>query len=145
MVERAPKFKWKQTIEVAHFGQVGAGSTVELFDHPRSQLILRPQWVRDFKEVGTVTVSGESLTGDGIEDGDVLIVKRVFEEKEIRNGKLVVAVLPTGRCVVKRIFFEGKDRIVLRSSNPRHKDMVFGPDELTIEGIVKGLGWRDLS
>lgn len=136
-------FGHKQVIEVEHFGEVGAGTTVEIFDHPRAQLIHRPQWVRDFKEVATVTVSGDSLSGEGIMDGDVLVVKRNFQASEIRNGRLVIALLPTGRSVVKRIHFEG-DKIVLRSSNSRYKDMVFDRDQLRIDGIVKGLGWRDL-
>jgi SOS-response transcriptional repressor LexA len=134
----ADKFRHAQVIEVQHFGHVGAGTTVELYEHPRAQLILRPQWVRDFREVGTVTVSGDSLTGEGIQDGDVLIVKRVVEAGEIRSGKLVIALLPTGRSVVKRIHFEG-DKIILRSANPKYKDMVFGPDEICVEGIVKEL------
>lgn len=97
--------------------------------------------MRDFKEVGTVTVSGDSLQDENILDGDVLIIKRIFDQTEIRNGKLVVAQLPEGRSVVKRIFFE-TDGIILRSSNPRYKDMIFGPDQITVEGIVKELKRR---
>lgn len=130
--------QWRQVIEVEHFGEVGAGSTVELFDHPRAQLILRPQWVRDFNQVGTVTVSGDSLSGEGILDGDILVCKRVIEEGEIRDGKLVVAVLPTGRAVVKRIYFED-DYVILRSSNKRYKDMVFERDMVRVDAIVKEL------
>jgi len=78
------------------------------------------------------------MIGDGILDGDTLVVKRVIHAGEIKNGKLVIAVLPTGRCVAKRIYFEG-DQIVLRSSNSRYKDLIFGPDEITVEGIVKEL------
>lgn len=131
-------FSHKQTIEVDHFGHVAAGTTVEFYDHPRAQLILRPQWVRDFAEVGTVTVEGDSLSEDGILDGDVLIVKRRIHAGEIKSGKLVIALLPTGRSVVKRIYFEG-DQIVLRSSNPKYKDMIFGQDEIVVEAIVKEL------
>lgn len=131
-------FKHMQTVEVDHLGFVGAGTAIEFFEHPRTQLILRPQWVRDFKEVGTVTVSGDSLKDEDIKDGDVLVVKRIFEAAEIKSGKLVVVLLPTGRSVVKRIYFEG-DQIILRSSNRRYKDMIFGQDELVVEGIVKHL------
>jgi len=131
-------FSHRQEIEVDHLGFVSAGTTIEFFEHPRSQLILRPQWARDFKEVATVTVSGDSLMDENIRDGDVLIVKRIFEAAEIRSGRLVVALLPTGRSVVKRIHFEG-DRIILRSSNPNYDDLVFGPDEIRVEGIVKRL------
>ena len=131
-------FSHKQMIEVDHLGFVGAATTVEFYDHPRTQLILRPQWVRDFKEVATVTVSGDSLIDENIEDGDVLIVKRIFETAEIKAGKLVVALLPTGRSVVKRIYFEG-NKIILRSSNSQYKDMIFDNDQIVIEGIVKRL------
>lgn len=142
--DEAKNPRWQQEIEVEHFGHVGAGVTVEMFDHPRAQLILRPQWVRDFKEVGTVTVSGDSMADEGIQDGDVLVVQRIFDAAEIKNGKLVIAVLPTGKCVVKRIWIY-RDKIILRSSNPKYKDMEFGRDEIRVDGIVKGLGWRDLS
>lgn len=131
-------FSHKQVIEVEHLGFVGAATTVEFYEHPRSQLILRPQWVRDFKEVGTVTVEGDSLIDEKIEHGDVLIVKRVFDAAEIKPGKLIVAYLPTGRSVVKRIHFDG-DKIILRSANPKYKDMVFGPNEIRVDGIVKNL------
>lgn len=138
MNEELEKFRHMQTIEVEHLGHVGAGTTVEFYEHPRTQLILRPQWVRDFKEVGTVTVSGDSLIDERIEDGDVLIVKRIFDAAEIRSGRLIVAYLPTGRSVVKRIYFEGT-RIILRSANPAYADMIFGPDEIRVDGIVKTL------
>ncbi len=138
MDDELKQFTHRQEIEVEHLGHVAAGSTVEFFDHPRSQLILRPQWARDFREVGTVTVSGDSLIDENIEDGDVLIVKRVFEHAEVRSGKLVVAYLPTGRSVVKRIYFEGES-VILRSSNPKYRDMIFGQNEIRIDGIVKKL------
>lgn len=138
MNDELRNFRHLQEIEVDHLGFVSAGTAIEFFEHPRTQLILRPQWARDFKEVGTVTVSGDSLKDEDIKDGDVLIVKRVFEAAEIKSGKLVVVLLPTGRSVVKRIYFEG-DAIILRSSNPKFKDLVFGQNELTVEGIVKKL------
>jgi SOS-response transcriptional repressor LexA len=68
----------------------------------------------------------------------VLVVKLIFQAAEIRNGKLVIAQLPTGRSVVKRIYFE-KDSVILRSSNSRYKDMIFDKDQILVEGIVKEL------
>lgn len=81
------------------------------------------------------------MMDDGIWDGDVLIVKRNVDAAEIRNGKLVIALLPTGRSVVKRIHFEN-GKIVLRSANPKFADMIFEPDTITVEGIVKELKRR---
>lgn len=129
---------YKQTIQVKHIGQIGAGSEVDFFEHPRAALIVRPQWVRDFSEAVTAQVSGDSMAGEGILDGDRIVCKVRFEASEIRNGKLVVARLPTGRSVVKRIYFEG-DRVILRSSNPQYDDMVFDRDVIHVEALVKEL------
>lgn len=141
MEDEVKRFKWQQTIEVDHLGHVAAGSTIEFFDHPKTQAILKPRWVRDLKQVGTVTVSGDSLKDDGVNDGDVLIIKRVFETAEIRNGKRVVVLLPTGRSVVKKIYFKGDD-VILRSANPNYEDMIFPKGEIVVQGIVKNL-WRN--
>ncbi len=121
-----------------HFGAVGAGTAVEFFEHPRSSLILRPQWVRDFKEVGTAEVCGDSLRDEGIFDGDMLICKVVFEAAEIKPNTLVVAQIPTGRSVVKRIHFKG-EKIILRSANEKYKDMIFEKEAVVIEALVKEL------
>jgi repressor LexA len=129
---------YRNVVQVDHLGHVGAGTTVEFFDHPRAQLILKPEWVTDLRQVCTVTVSGDSLVDEGILDGDILIVKRIFDAAEIKAGKLVIAVLPTNRCVVKRIYFRG-ERIILKSANPKYQDMIFYRDQLRIDGIVKEL------
>lgn len=125
-------------IEVQHFGAVGAGSTVEFYDHPRASLILRPEWVRDYKEIATADVCGDSLAGEGIFDGDMLICKVIFDAAEVKAGKLVIVRIPTGRSVVKRIFVKD-EKIILRSSNPAYPDMIFERDDVQIEGIVKEL------
>lgn len=127
-----------QTIKVRHFGQVGAGTTVEFFEHPRASLILRPQWVRDFSEVATAEVCGDSMIDEGIMDGDKLICKVIFDASEVRPGRLVVARLPTGRSVVKRIYFDD-EHVLLRSANPQYDDLVFQRDMIQVEGIVMEL------
>lgn len=117
---------------------MGAGTTVEFFEHPRASLILRPEWVRDFREVGTVTVSGDSLKDEGIYDGDKLVCKMIVDGAGIRPGRMMVVRIPTGRSLVKRIFFDG-DKIILRSANPAYPDMAFAKEEIQIEAIVKEL------
>lgn len=129
---------YKQVITVEHLGHVGAGTTVDIFDHPRAQLILRPQWVNDLREVCTVTVSGDSLVDENIFDGDILVVKRIIDAAEVRNGRLVVATLPTGRAVVKRIHIDG-DTVRLRSANPAYEDLVFDAGEIVVDGIVRSI------
>lgn len=94
--------------------------------------------MRDFSEVATAEVCGDSLIDEGIFDGDKLICKVIFDASEIRPGRLVVVRIPTGRSVVKRIFFDGEN-VLLRSANPAYEDMVFEKDSIQVEGIVKEL------
>lgn len=128
----------KEQFYVKHFGQIGAGSTVEIFGYQRKSLIPRPQWARKSEEVATAEVCGDSLLDEDIRNGDKLICKIIFDKLEVVSGKLVVAKLPTGQSVVKRIYFE-QNKIILRSSNSRYKDLVFHKNDIEIEAIVKGL------
>lgn len=83
-------------------------------------------------------VCGDSLSGEGILDGDLLVVKRTFEAAEVRDGRLVVCLLPTGRSVVKRIYIEG-ERVRLCSSNSHYKDLIFDAEHIRVEGIVRSV------
>lgn len=51
-----------------------------------------------------VRVSGDSMTGAGIHEGDLLIVDRSLEP---RDGKVVIAVV-NGELLVKRLKYHGK-------------------------------------
>jgi DNA polymerase V len=59
-------------------------------------------------------VSGLSMTGAGILDGDYLVVDRSVEPK---HGHIVVAVC-SGDMTVKRLQFINQGRAILRSENP---------------------------
>ncbi len=62
-----------------------------------------------------VRAAGDSMTGDRIEPGDILIVDSSYDAVD---GRIVVVCL-NGDNLVKRIHFAG-DLIVLMSSNPRY-------------------------
>lgn len=138
MTGQIKKLRHLDEVEVRFLGQVGAGSTVELADYLRRTTIPKPKWAESANYVATAQVCGDSLADEGIFDGDMLTCKVIFERQEITEGRLVVAKLPTGRSVVKRIFFSGEN-VILRSSNPGYRDMVFHRDDVEVEGIVKEL------
>lgn len=70
---------------------------------PRSQMIPRPTWAMDGSEVATVQIHGNALSGEGINDGDTLILNLRFHRSEIKPRDLVVAKLPDGRNIVRRM------------------------------------------
>lgn len=79
-----------------------------------------------------VRVTGDSMTGDRIEPGDVLIVDC---SREPVDGKIVV-VWYNGEHTVKRIHYAG-DMVVLIPSNPKYEPIyVHIGDDFRVFGVV---------
>jgi DNA polymerase V len=78
-----------------------------------------------------VRVAGDSMEGEGIFDGDLLIVERA---EEARTGEIVIANIE-GNMYVKRLGQEGRKRI-LRSANENYPDIPIPPKEKPIQGRV---------
>lgn len=77
-------------------------------------------------------VSGWSMVGAGIHDGDELIVDRAIEPAD---GHVVVAVI-NGELTVKRLRKSGKT-VRLVAENPEYPDIEFDDgEELVIWGVV---------
>ncbi|EXJ16933.1 LexA family protein [Imhoffiella purpurea] len=79
-----------------------------------------------------VRVQGESMTGAGIHDGDLLVVDRALEP---RSGAIVVAVVD-GELTVKRLKIEC-ERVWLMAENPAYPPLeIRDGQELFIWGVV---------
>lgn len=71
-----------------------------------------------------VRVVGDSMIGENIHDGDLLIVDRA---EEVRDGHIVVAIVNNEFCV-KRFDTSGPN-VVLRSANPLAEDIELFPED----------------
>jgi len=79
-----------------------------------------------------VRAKGNSMTGVGIFDGDLLVVDKSLSP---HSGSIVIAVVD-GDLTVKR-FIQQKGTVVLQPANPRFKDIEFHEgQELQIWGVV---------
>ena len=75
--------------------------------------------------------SGESMTGVGIHDGDLVIIKR---QNYARDGQIVVALVGD-EATLKRIKFDkANKKIILHPENPSFSDMVY--DDVKIQGVA---------
>lgn len=80
-----------------------------------------------------VRVSGNSMTGFGIYDGDLLVVDRALDPAD---RSIVVAVVD-GEFVVKQLC-RLPDGVLLRSGAPGHRDILVGEgQELQVWGVVR--------
>ena len=81
-----------------------------------------------------IHVAGDSMTGAGIFDGDLLVVDRSLEPRE---GDIVIAILDD-ELLVKRLA-KRKGRTMLRAENPAYPDFLPQEgEELVIWGVVIG-------
>ncbi len=80
-------------------------------------------------------VSGQSMIGEGILDGDYVIIR---EQQTANNGDIVVAELDY-EATIKR-FYKKRNRVELHSANPEFKPIIVDRDrEFKISGIYLGL------
>lgn len=69
----------------------------------------------------TLIVNGESMSSDGIHDGDKVFVRKT---NIVDSGKIAVVLLTdTNEVVIKRVFIRDED-VFLQSSNPDYKPIV---------------------
>ena len=111
---------------------VPAGFPSPAQDYYDSDLSLDEHLIEDREATYVVRVSGHSMTGAGIFDGDELVVDR---SKTPRDGDVVVAVLD-GELTVKRLRVTASG-VVLQAENPEHPDVVVAElSELVVWGCV---------
>ncbi|AUZ33146.1 peptidase S24 [Arthrobacter sp. PGP41] len=111
---------------------VAAGFPSPAQDYFDGRIDLNAHLIKDITSTYVVRVTGDSMEGAGISDGDELIVNRALEPKD---GSVVVAVLD-GELTVKRLRLTGTG-VVLQAENPRYPDIrVQALSELTIWGVA---------
>jgi repressor LexA len=102
-------------VEVAVLGRIAAGAPIEAIEQADEHVRLEPSLLGRYarEPVYALRVRGDSMIGDGIFDGDLVVVA---PRVEARQGE-VVAVLVDGAATVKR-FYRSGDVIRLEPSNP---------------------------
>ena len=112
--------------------RVPAGFPSPALDHMEHKLSLDALLDLQTPHTYVVSVSGDSMAGAGIFDGDYLIVSRAIPAKP---GHVVVACL-NGDVLVKRLAKE-QGQFILQSENPAYSPRyILENDELTIWGVV---------
>lgn len=111
---------------------VAAGYPSPAQDYFDGRIDLNEHLITDITSTYVVRVSGDSMEGAGISDGDELIVNRALEP---RDGSVVVAVLD-GELTVKRLRLTARG-VVLQADNPRYPDIrVPALADLVIWGVA---------
>jgi DNA polymerase V len=112
--------------------RISAGFPSPADDFAEAQLNLNAHLVKHPAATFFVKVSGHSMLGAGIHDGDLLIVDRAVSPED---GKIVIAVVD-GELTVKRLS-QQKDKLYLAPENDDYPAIeVRESSEFSIWGVV---------
>jgi DNA polymerase V len=112
---------------------VPAGFPSPAADFAEGRLSLDEHLIEHQEATFFVRVTGHSMTGFGIHDGDLLVVDRAIHPAD----KSVVIAVVDGEFAVKQLC-RIPDGVLLRSHGAGHGDILVGPEqELTVWGVVR--------
>lgn len=82
-------------------------------------------------------VMGDSMVGDGIREGDLVLLRPGLE---VKNGEIAAAYVGDAfEATLKHVYFE-KEHVRLRASNPIYTDIVVPREEWRgVAGVYRGL------
>jgi len=116
-------------------GRVAAGVPIMAQTDDLVDLVSLPANQARGAEVYMLEVKGESMTGDGILDGDHVVVA---VDPHPAEGSIAV-VLIGEEATVKHVYYE-RDALRLKSSNPAFPDLLYGSDDNpVVQGRVIGV------
>ena len=112
---------------------ISAGFPSPADDFKEIRISLDKELVKNQESTFYARVSGDSMLGAGIDDGDLLVIDKSLSPE---NGKIAVCLVD-GEFTVKRIKKE-KDKFYLIPENKKYKPIELKEDnELIIWGIVE--------
>lgn len=122
-----------QEFSLPVLGYIAAGAPIEPFTDPNATIGVAPWLISGIKRSFILQVRGESMVGDGIYDGDYVIIE---QQETANNGDIVVALLDNGMATLKRYYKEAT-RIRLEPANARMSP-IFARN-VKVQGKVVGL------
>lgn len=125
-------------VQLPLVGQVAAGRPIEAIEH-REMMEIPTSLTQRAGPHFVLKVKGDSMIGDGILDGDYVIIR---QQPNATNGQTVVALVDH-HATIKR-FYQRKNSVELHAANPQFEPMVFSENEMRargfrIEGVLTGV------
>lgn len=116
-------------------GAIPAGPLSEAVEHAEQVLCegeLLPWKEGDF----LLRVKGDSMIGDGILDGDKVLLRPGIEP---HAGEIAAVVVGDAHEATLKHFLPEGDRVRLRASNPGYRDLVVPAEQVRVAGVFRGL------
>lgn len=118
---------------VPFLGRIAAGEPIDV-NAGQETLEVPGHMMGAAEDHYVLEVSGTSMIGEGIFDGDLVVVKK---NDRASKGEMVVALVGD-EVTLKRFYPEGP-QIRLQPSNPSMEPIMVAADDLRVQGVVVGL------
>ena len=115
-------------------GRIAAGTPIEAIRDEISMVEVPPSMLGRGEHYA-LEVDGDSMINAGINDGDIVIIRR---EETARNGDIVVALIDDAEVTLKR-FRRSGNKIILEPENDSYEPRVLEPERVQVQGHLAGL------
>jgi repressor LexA len=115
------------------YGKIAAGVPFQVVNDTNEWIYVSSELV-----VGNcyaLRVKGDSMVGEGILHGDLLIVRHV---QQAEQGQTVVALIDGSVATVKKFYRRGR-RVILQPANEHLRPLSFLPTQVEIQGVVQAV------
>lgn len=116
------------------YGRIAAGTPIEAIRDEGATVDLPPSLLTG-GEMYALEVSGDSMIKAGINDGDIVVIRRCDTAE---NGTIVVALVDDLEVTLKRIRRAG-NKIILEPENDDYEPRVLEPERVKVQGRLTGL------
>lgn len=120
--------------EIPFVGKIAAGNPIAALEDSYNMMSVPPNMMGKGDHFA-LEIEGDSMTGVGILDGDIVVVRRA---NTARNGQIIVALVDQEEATLKTLRKSGQT-IELIAENPEHPTRSFGPDRVEVQGVLVGL------
>lgn len=118
-------------IQIPLKGTIAAGQPIEAIEERETIAVPKINLPKS-ADLFALRVSGDSMIGENINDGDIVIIK---SQSTADNGQKIVALIDNCEVTLKKIYKE-KGKIRLQPANLRKGPIYVKPENLMIQGIV---------
>ena len=124
---------YSDVVEIPVLGRIAAGAPLLAEENIEETITIERRMVGSGK-IFFLKVTGDSMTGDHILDGDYVMVR---PQPTAEQGEIVAALIGD-EATVKR-FYRRSNHLLLAPSNPRYSPLRLDGDEVRIIGKVVGV------
>lgn len=129
-------------IRIPLLGRIAAGEPLlwpdlHIWQSPTEFVEIERDLVPDPTDVYAVQVLGDSMRGDGVNDGDIVIVRH--KDTAINGDRIVGWIKDYGWTLKTYHYLPEMNLVRLQPANPAYEPRIVSPEDLVIQGKVIGV------